>query len=454
MSPQCRARWRLAARLCFLLVISASFLPSSDNGLDADASSACNETTGVQWGRAIEEALLFNAAQNGFRVGTQDYTRSRLGGKFFDDWGRSIGNLHGWADGDVFFTNYVLHPMQGSINGFIFVQNDPKYRCAVFGKNREYWKSRARATLFAFAGSEALELGPISEASIGNAQHYYPQWGLVDHVITPTVGLSWMIAEDFLDRDLVTRIENRTRRKWVRAVARSVLNPSRSMANLMAFRTPWYRYTRSNQLKEPVLESYSRIDPPETPPSRQWPKFELAPAFNVVRLDVGHATALTCVGGGATATYNLTSWFGISADVDGCKMFSAGPNISGDSLTYVLGPRFTYRKFGRWLPYAEFLIGGDKLSTETVDPARKPVQTGGIPEIDLPAFHQSYTSQAQTNSFAIKSGVGIDGVVNDGFAFQLVRIDDVHLWARTLNGRNYPHNVVVTTGVVVRFGTW
>jgi len=89
--------------------------------------------------------------------------------------------------------------MQGAINSFIFIQNDRRYRCAELGRNLVYWKSRARATLFAFVASEALELGPISEASIGNAQQYYPQWGLVDHVITPTVGLAWTIAEDFLD---------------------------------------------------------------------------------------------------------------------------------------------------------------------------------------------------------------------------------------------------------------
>jgi hypothetical protein len=77
-------------------------------------------TPGVQWEAAISQALLFNVAQNAFRAATQDYTQSRLGGKFFPDWGRSIGNLHGWADGDYFGTNYVLHPTQGAINSFIF----------------------------------------------------------------------------------------------------------------------------------------------------------------------------------------------------------------------------------------------------------------------------------------------------------------------------------------------
>jgi len=443
-----------AARVCCLVLIFASFSLAFENGLNSDESWVCGEATKVQWVPAIGEALLFSAVQNGFRVATQDYTRSRIGGKFFEDWGSSIGNLHGWGDGDDFFTNYALHPIQGSINGFIFVQNDPQHRCAVFGRNRAYWKSRARATLFAFAASEAFELGPISEASIGNAPQYYPQWGFVDHVITPTLGLAWMVAEDMLDKNLVTRLEGKTRSKPLRALARSVFNPGRSMANLMAFRSPWYRDTRSNQLGNAVLESYAAAGPVERRQFGQWATFELAPAFNLTRLDVGHPTALTCAGGGATATYNITSWFGISADVDGCKMLSPGPNTSGDSLTYVLGPRFTYRKFGRWVPYAEFLAGGDKLSIETEEPARKPDNTSGVPQIDLPASHASYTRQMQTNSFAIKFGVGIDQVVNGALALRIIRVDDMHLWTGALNGRHYPNNLAVTTGVVVRFGTW
>ncbi|MBV8834274.1 MAG: hypothetical protein JO108_34180 [Acidobacteriaceae bacterium] len=95
-----------------------------------------------------------------------------------------------------------------------------------------------------------------------------------------------------------------------------------------------------------------------------------------------------------------------------------------------------------------------RLSTGTVDPARKPAKTDGVREIDLPAFHASYTSQAQTNSFAFRIGAGLDRAVNDAFAVRVIAIDDVHVWSRLLNGRHYPNNVAVTTGVVVRFGTW
>lgn len=165
----------------------------------------------------------------------------------------SVTNLHGWADGDPIMVNYVGHPMQGSVSGDIWIQNDPKYRTAEFGRNRRYWVSRLRAATFAWAYSEQFEIGPISEASIGHVQNYFPQQGFVDHVITPAVGFGWMVAEDFLDRYVVKRIEAWTTNRCalrplrvIRMVARGGLNPSRSFANAMAFREPWHRDTLLN----------------------------------------------------------------------------------------------------------------------------------------------------------------------------------------------------------------
>lgn len=94
-------------------------------------------------------------------------------------------------DGDLFYVNYVGHPIQGSASGFIWVQNDGKYRKAEFGNNSVYWKSRMRATAFSWAYSTQFEIGPISEASIGKIQSRYPQQSWVDHVATPVIGLAW-----------------------------------------------------------------------------------------------------------------------------------------------------------------------------------------------------------------------------------------------------------------------
>ena len=95
--------------------------------------------------------------------------------------------------------------MQGAVAGQIWLLHDPRYNKAEFGRGRTYWKGKLRAAAFAWAFSEQFEIGPLSEASIGHIQRDFPQQGFVDHVITPSIGLSWMIAEDALDRYVVPR---------------------------------------------------------------------------------------------------------------------------------------------------------------------------------------------------------------------------------------------------------
>ena len=56
--------------------------------------------------------------------------------------------------------------------------------------------------------------------------------------------LGFMIAEDALDRYLITRIESWTRNRVIRAGARIALNPSRTLSNAAQGRTPWSRAVR------------------------------------------------------------------------------------------------------------------------------------------------------------------------------------------------------------------
>ena len=94
-----------------------------------------------------------------------------------------------------------------AVSGYLWTLNDTRYRNVEFGRNPDYWKSRIRAGAFAWAYSEQMEIGPISEATIGNVQAFFPQQGFADHVVTPAIGLGWMVAEDALDKYLV-RLSN------------------------------------------------------------------------------------------------------------------------------------------------------------------------------------------------------------------------------------------------------
>ncbi|MEJ7846850.1 MAG: hypothetical protein WKF92_02045 [Pyrinomonadaceae bacterium] len=192
-----------------------------------------------RWGSAIRQSLLFLSIQHGYAL-TQPKTREALKGKFLKDYANSVKSLKGWDDGGRFFTNYIAHPLQGSFMGFIQIQNDPKGMKQRFGPSADYWRSRMKAMAWSAAWSTQFEIGPLSQASIGNVGlHGKQTW--IDLVVTPTAGTAFLITEDAMDRFVIERIERMSDNYYVMVFARMLLNPTRTMANIIRFKLPWYR---------------------------------------------------------------------------------------------------------------------------------------------------------------------------------------------------------------------
>jgi hypothetical protein len=192
-----------------------------------------------RWRSAIKQSLMFLSIQHGYAF-TQLKTREALKGKFFKDYVKSVKSLRGWADGGRFFTNYIAHPMQGAFTGFIQVQNDPKGLKQRFGTSADYWRSRMKAMAWTAAWSTQFEIGPLSQASIGNVGLKGKQT-YVDIVMTPLGGTAMLVAEDAIDRFVMERIERRTDNFYAIIFSRMLLSPTRTLANLFRFKTPWYR---------------------------------------------------------------------------------------------------------------------------------------------------------------------------------------------------------------------
>ncbi len=191
------------------------------------------------WSSAIKQSMIFMSVQHGYAF-TQPKTRSALKGPFFNDYFDSVRSLHGWDDGGRFFTNYIAHPLQGSFAGFIQIHNDPKGKGLTISNSKAYWKSRAKAMAWSAAWSTQFEIGPLSQASLGNVGLGGKQtW--IDIVITPTVGTVFLITEDALDKYLIRPIERFIPNYYVRIFARMILNPSRTMANIIRTQKPWHR---------------------------------------------------------------------------------------------------------------------------------------------------------------------------------------------------------------------
>ncbi len=216
-----------------------SRLPADSKKTESTDNSDNVEPTGFQWRAAIGQSLLFLAVQHGYAF-TQPKTREALKGKFWKDYAQSVKNLRGWDDGGRFFTNYIAHPMQGSMTGFIYVQNDPKARKQEFGTSGDYWRGRMKAMLWTAAWSTQFEIGPLSQASIGNVGLKGKQtWE--DIVNTPTLGTAMLIGEDAIDRFVMQRIERGTDNFYVKIFSRMLLSPTRVFANLLRFKAPWHR---------------------------------------------------------------------------------------------------------------------------------------------------------------------------------------------------------------------
>lgn len=229
-----------AGRFSFRPPLAASFGDLKNPASPGDAATVQNgKAGGFRWRSAIGQSLMFLAVQHGYAV-TQPKTREALKGKFWRDYVDSVKSLSKWDDGGRFFTNYIAHPMQGAFTGFIYVQNDPKGLKQQFGTSKDYWRSRLKAMAWSAAWSTQFEIGPVSQASIGNVGLKGKQtWG--DIVVTPTVGTAMLVSEDAIDRFVMKRIERATSNFYVRIFGRMLLSPTRTVANLFRFKTPWYR---------------------------------------------------------------------------------------------------------------------------------------------------------------------------------------------------------------------
>lgn len=204
---------------------------------------------GFQWEPALRQASFFLGIMHAWRIATEPGTRAELRGPFFRDYIAAVKGLHGWGDGDPFIVNYVGHPFQGAVHGYIQIQNDPRYSRLEFSNTRAYWTSRLRALAFAAMASTQFELGPVSEASIGNVGKNGIGAGAVDLVVTPIGGVGVLVLEDVLDRYVVRRVERWTTQPVLRAIVRGALNPNRAFANLMRKRVLWHRDSRPGVLE-------------------------------------------------------------------------------------------------------------------------------------------------------------------------------------------------------------
>ena len=213
----------------------------------------------VHWGSVLGQAGEFLAVQTVGNIAKDQgirYSVTHLESfdDFVDRWFTSVDRyryLH-WSDDAPFLDHYVGHPFMGGITNAIWIQNDPLGQTLEL-HDKGYWKSRLRAVAFTCFYDVQWKLGPVSEASIGNAGYYTyleptlhvytNDTGLAPIVTTPVGGFLWTLAEDSLDHYVVKRLDQKTQNPFL-LFSMSFLNPARGFANVLRFKAPWHRDTR------------------------------------------------------------------------------------------------------------------------------------------------------------------------------------------------------------------
>jgi hypothetical protein len=173
------------------------------------------------------------------RVAVQPFTRAELDGPFWRDYINSVKMPKKWGDLDSWEVNYIGHSMAGSSGVRLWlVQREPNH---LGNGNKHYWKAMFRGFLFSILFSEQFEIGPLSEASIGNVGLREGRTGWTDHIVTPFGAVLWTMYEDAVDKWVLTWIEKHVPLNMAKVAARLILCPGWMLANIGMNRLPWDR---------------------------------------------------------------------------------------------------------------------------------------------------------------------------------------------------------------------
>jgi len=153
-------------------------------------------------------------------------------------------------------------------------------------------------------------------------------------------------------------------------------------------------------------------------------------------------------GGSTSIAYNFNRYFGLVADLagfDNSKVTLFGPTASstfdsdGTAYTYLFGPRFSYRKYERFTPFFQALLGGAHASSVTI------AGCTGDP---------SCTPLASEDSLAAALGLGFDVKLTHHIALRLIEGDFLFTNFDPFppNTKNWQKNVRLSSGLVFRFG--
>jgi Outer membrane protein beta-barrel domain len=138
------------------------------------------------------------------------------------------------------------------------------------------------------------------------------------------------------------------------------------------------------------------------------PNVDLSLQYSPLYVETGYTIWMNGVSG--TAAHNFSDWFGFAGDL-GVYRGHVPESITGE--TYMIGPRFSYQKFDRFIPFAQdlfvqALFGGSHFSESTGG------ITGGGTQFALAVGGGVDIGLGKTRTFALRPKIEYVGIRSGG----------------------------------------
>jgi outer membrane protein OmpA-like peptidoglycan-associated protein len=186
----------------------------------------------------------------------------------------------------------------------------------------------------------------------------------------------------------------------------------------------------------PRATPFPAAEAPAEEPGRLLPRYEVALMYQYINFRPGDPfNNFNNHGGKGEFTFNPSRWLGLTFEAGGTLYtrditpLGGQSSVSGGLMTFLAGPRLNLRRFDRFVPFAEVLIGA--------------ANAGG-----------SLTGAASQNTFALAAGGGVDIVLWKNIAWRFAQIDylQTNFSGPALNVNARQNSLRAATGIVLRFG--
>ena len=161
------------------------------------------------------------------------------------------------------------------------------------------------------------------------------------------------------------------------------------------------------------------------------------------------------MGSGVNAQLPLGNSFDAVISLTGCKLIGLPENETGDSLTYMIGARWSPKNANRMVPHVRMMVGGHKIYEERIFPElQKELKEKGEKGSYYRHIYLDYTQNWHRNGLALSIGAGVDLGINRALGLRLASLDYMHSWLSPLNGSDFHDGIRLSTGLIVNMGSW